>query len=288
MAKSSYYPKANKTAQWWEKNFPRVAFTKIEKIMFHTTETTGWPGYQNGEIAPTLTYNVRTREWRQHNFLDTSARALGDPAVTPVRENRDNIIQIEIIWYAKDIGSLPETAYQDLAEFVAYVRSEWNGPSLNYTKVGGPNDDVHLTSAQYDSFNGLIGHANAPKPSTHWDPGKLDYAKIVALVKALEAPQEDDMPTAKEIAKAVWDESFVTRTDMMGKPYTVSTKQELADAKTAATAAAAKNVDVDALAAAVAKAVAAEVGGSGGLTTTQVQAAAEAAVRHVLGAVDEV
>lgn len=193
--KSSFYPKADRTTQWWEKDYTRGVFTKIEKILFHTTETTGWPSYSKGSIAPTLTYKPATREWRQHNFLDTSARALGDPASTPVRENRDNVIQIEIIWYAGQIGNLPDTAYRDLAEFVAYVRKEWGGPSLNFANVGGPNDDVHLTNAQYDAFNGLLGHANAPKPSTHWDPGKLDYSKIVKYVRELEKGPVVPTPT---------------------------------------------------------------------------------------------
>lgn len=201
--KSCYYPKADRETQWWEDKFDRGVFKTIEKIMLHTTETTGWPSYQSGAIAPTLTYKPATREWRQHNFLDTSARALGDPASTPVRENRDNVIQIEIIWYSKDIDKLPATAYQDLAEFVAYVRKEWGGPALVGARNGGPNDDVHLTSAQYDAFRGILGHANAPKPSTHWDPGKFDYKKLIALVKKLETPVTDSGTAAPTPAPVV-------------------------------------------------------------------------------------
>lgn len=193
--KSSFYPSADKTTQWWEKSFSRGYFTKIEKILLHTTETTGWPGYSAGAIAPTLTYNVATRQWRQHNYLDTSARALGDPDSTPVRENRDNIIQIEIVWYAAKIATLPDSAYEDLAAFIAYVRKEWAGPSLNYAAVGGPNDDVHMTSAEFDAFNGILGHANAPSPSTHWDPGKIDYARLVNFVRKLETPVVTPPPT---------------------------------------------------------------------------------------------
>lgn len=200
MAKSSFYPPADKTTQWWENDFERGYFTKIEKILLHMTQTTGWPSYKKvkaGDIAPNLTYDVKSRKWRQHNYLDTSSRALGDPDSTPVRENRDNVIQIEIIWFAENAESLPDTAYQDLAAFIAYVRKEWGGPSLNYTAVGGPNDDVHLSSAAYDAFNGILGHANAPKPSTHWDPGKMNYAKLVNYVKKLEAPVA--VPTAVTI-----------------------------------------------------------------------------------------
>lgn len=203
--KSSFYPIADKTTQWWEKDFARGYFTRIDKILLHTTETTGWPSYnkagQDGDSAPTLTYNVATRKWRQHNYLDTSARALGDPTSTPVRENRDNVIQIEMIWYAGKIGDLPDTAYQDLAEFVAYVRKEWGGPSLNFAKAGATSStDVHMTNDQYDAFNGLLGHANAPKPSTHWDPGNFDYAKLASYVKKLEAAPVATVDQTKQAA----------------------------------------------------------------------------------------
>ena len=194
MAKSSFYPKANRTAQWWEKEFQRGYFTKIEKILLHTTETASWPSYnqsgKNGDAAPTLTYKPATREWRQHNYLDTSARALGDPASTPVRENRDNVIQIEIIWYASKIDQLPATAYVDLAEFVAYVRKEWGGPSLTAAKFVGASaaPKVHMSSSTFDSFNGILGHQHAPSPSTHWDPGAFDGARLLDAIRKIEAP----------------------------------------------------------------------------------------------------
>src|SRR3546814_16415495 len=85
------YPNANHTTQWWESAFARGTFSRIEKILLHTTETTGWPGYKAGASAPTLTYHPRQRAWRQHNYLDTSARALVDPTGRDVRTNRDNV-----------------------------------------------------------------------------------------------------------------------------------------------------------------------------------------------------
>lgn len=224
--KSSFYPPADKTTQWWEKDFDRGYFVKIEKILLHTTETTGWPSYNKsgtpGDSAPTLTYNVATRKWRQHNYLDTSARALGDPTSTPVRENRDNVIQIEIIWYAKNAASLPDTAYQDLAAFIAYVRKEWDGPSLNIANFVGSADapNAHMSSAAYDAFNGILGHQHAPKPSTHWDPGAIDEKKLIDYVKKLEAvpvaptPPNDQTKQAADITnptvKQIWGWDGIT------------------------------------------------------------------------------
>lgn len=216
--KSSFYPPADKTTQWWEKDFDRGYFTRIDKILLHTTETVGWPSYNKsgtpGDSAPTLTYDVKSRKWRQHNYLDTSARALGDPTSTPVRENRDNVIQIEIIWYASKIGELPDTAYQDLAAFVAYVRKEWGGPNLTTAKFVGQSTagSVHMTSTGYNEFNGILGHQHAPSPSTHWDPGAFNAAKLVDYVKKLEAvpvtPPVDPTKQAADIAnpsvKQIW------------------------------------------------------------------------------------
>lgn len=248
--KSRYYPPANRTKQWWENDFDRGAFTKIEKILLHTTETSDWPTYNKsgtpGDSAPTLTYKAATREWRQHNYLDTSARALGDPTSTPVRENRDNVIQIEIIWYASKIGSLPDTAYRDLAAFVAYVREEWGGPSLNIATFRGSATagESHMSSAQYDGFNGILGHQHAPSPSTHWDPGAFNAAKLVQYVKEIEIMSTLDAEDIKNITnavvaalpKAVW--SYPLKNRVTGKSWSAGSYTEggaiwAADAKSA-------------------------------------------------------
>lgn len=285
MAKSSFYPPADKTSQWWEKDFDRGYFTKIEKILLHCTQTKDWPTYnkqgKNGDSAPTLTYKPATREWRQHNYLDTSARALGDPTSTPVRENRDNVIQIEIIWYSENISSLPDDAYVDLAAFIAYVREEWGGPSLSYAEVGGPNDDVHMTSAEYDSFNGLLGHANAPKPSTHWDPGKFDFPRLVNEVNKLEGNimATLDPEDIANIAKAVW--AYPLKNRITGKSWSAGSYNEggaiwAADAK----AAAEKSLALDTAQTAALSALQ----NNPNLTPEALQALIEQAVQNVVGA----
>ena len=193
------YPKANTTAQWWETAFDRGTFSRIEKILLHTTETTSWPGYKSGASAPTLTYHPRRREWRQHNYLDTSARALVDPTSTAVRENRDGVIQIEIIAYSD--GDLAETVnglkvtqltadhYRDLAEFIAFVRREWGGPPL----VFPPRSDPRMTGPEYDAFKGILDHSDA-SGNTHWDAGAFDFPRLINTVKAIEAPAPTPAP----------------------------------------------------------------------------------------------
>ena len=201
MAKARVYPKANRTAQWWEGNFDRGRFSRIEKILLHTTETTSWPGYKAGASAPTLTYHPRRREWRQHNYLDTSARALVDPTSTAVRENRDNVIQIEIIAYSDErvaesvgglkVSDLTDVHYRDLAEFFAFIRREWGGPPLRAPKfLAYPgsygNSSVRMSGPEYDSYQGLVGHQHA-SGNDHGDPSNIDAQKILRMVQEIEA-----------------------------------------------------------------------------------------------------
>ena len=293
--KSSFYPPADKTTQWWEKDFDRGYFTKIEKILLHTTETTSWPTYnksgKNGDSAPTLTYKVATREWRQHNYLDTSARALGDPTSTPVRENRDNVIQIEIIWYAKNAATLPDSAYVDLAAFIAYVREEWGGPPLNIANFVGSADapNAHMTSAEYDAFNGILGHQHAPSPSTHWDPGAINEKKLIDQVRILEGQKimatldPEDIANITKAIKAALPQAvraYPLKNRVTGKSWSAGSYNEgaaiwAADAKQASEASLALD-----------KATAAAIAGlsnNPNITPEALQTLVEDAVKNVVG-----
>lgn len=212
MAKARIYPKADARTQWWETAFTRGTFTGIEKILLHTTETTGWPGYASGSMAPTLTYHPRSRAWRQHNYLDRSARALVDPSGTAVRENRDNVIQIEIVAYAdeakgRSVGGLVVSEFtddmlRDLADFIQWVRAEWGGPPLVAAKFlpypsSYGNSSVRMSGPEYDAFRGVLGHMHA-SGNNHGDPGALNVARIMQLAAPTTTapapvPEEDDM-----------------------------------------------------------------------------------------------
>lgn len=226
MAKSRIYPKANRTAQWWESKFSRGTFTRIEKILLHTTETTGWPGYSAGASAPTLTYNPRTREWRQHNYLNRSARALMDPAGTPVRENRDNVIQIEIICYSDEkiaervgglkVSELTDVHLKDIGDFIGYVRQQWGGPPLvhprfvEYPRSAWADSPVRMTSAQYDAYQGIVGHMHA-SGNTHGDPSDINIDRIIHYAAAYGSVPSGAEPSAPPLT--VEKETDVELTD---------------------------------------------------------------------------
>ena len=46
------------------------------RVVLHTTETAGLPGYRLGRSAPHLTYIPKDRRWVQHTVFTTSAREL--------------------------------------------------------------------------------------------------------------------------------------------------------------------------------------------------------------------
>lgn len=187
-----FYPPADTKKQWFgEGNYEMPGVTKL---LLHTTETTGWPGYAGGGTAPTLTYNPWTHEWRQHFPLYGSARALRDPSNTEVRENRDNVVQVEIIAYcdpasAKKYGhfvaDLDDKALEDLADFVRFLHENADLPLrsapvwLPYPASYG-NSPVRMTSAKYDAFHGVLGHQHA-SGNSHGDPGALNVERIMQL-----------------------------------------------------------------------------------------------------------
>ncbi|GAB3889248.1 hypothetical protein [Terrabacter terrigena] len=220
MARTRIYPKADAQTQWWETAFSRGTFSSIEKVLLHTTETGGWPGYDAGAKAPSLTYHPRLRAWRQHCYLDRSARALVDPADTVVRENRDNVVQIEIVAYADEklarqrghlpVSELTDDELGDIADLIAWVRAEWGGPPLvaprflPYPASAGASP-VRMSGPTYGAFRGVLGHQHA-SGNSHGDPGALNVARILQLAGGTTitptAPQEaDDMFDANDRAR---------------------------------------------------------------------------------------
>lgn len=217
MAKAKRYPKANTTTQWFQGKYPGTDMGGVEKVLLHTTETGTWPGYGGGASAPTLTYDPRKRQWRQHFDLNRSARALRDPSGTSVRENRDRVVQVEIICscdkaFARKYGypyvaDLSAGARQDIAEFIAFMHREWGVPLvaaplwLSYPSSYG-NSAARMSGPTYDRFKGVLGHQHA-SGNTHGDPGDIDIDDIMRRAKAIvnpptSTPQPEPQPTPTE------------------------------------------------------------------------------------------
>jgi hypothetical protein len=191
MVKARYYPPADRTTQWHGEG--AVTMPRIDKLVLHTTETAGgWPGYRDGKISPTLTYEPWRHEWRQHLPIDGSARALLDSDGTAVRENRDNVVQVEISCYCdpkyanrrKFVTDLDNRALADLGAFARWLHDEWGLPLalaplwLPYPASYG-NSPARMSGAEYDAFKGILGHQHV-SGNLHGDPGAL---KVHAILK---------------------------------------------------------------------------------------------------------
>lgn len=193
-----FYPKADHAAQWFADTYPGTAMGTCEKLLLHTTEGSGWPSYDGGAKAPQLTYHPKSHVWHQHFPLSRSARALQDPESTPVRENRDGVIQVEIICssdpvFAEDHGllyvaDLDDQAIEDLGELAAWLHVNaglvlaqapvW----LPYPASGRSDSKARMSSAQFDAFKGVCGHMHA-SGNTHGDPGAIPINQIMAVAR---------------------------------------------------------------------------------------------------------
>ncbi len=194
MTPPAIYPKADYKRQWFGDMFTTTAMGGVEKVLLHTTEGAGWPGYRDGSVAPNLTYWPAKRLWRQHFPLARSSRALCDSAATSVRENRDRVCQVEIIAICDPklaprvrtgtyVADITAEAIADLGDFLAFMHEHYRVPILAapkwlpYPKSAG-NSPVRMNGRQYDAFRGVLGHQHA-SGNAHGDPGVLDIPGII-------------------------------------------------------------------------------------------------------------
>ncbi len=193
-ARPTIYPPADAVRQWYGDKFPTTDMGGVDKVLLHTTEGAGWPAYRDGAVAPNLTYWPATRQWRQHFPLNRSSRALCDATATAVRENRDRVVQVEIVAVCDPklaprvrngtyVGDLSAEAIADLGAFLAFMHEHYRVPLLAAPKwlpfdASYGNSPVRMTGRQYDVWKGVLGHQHA-SGNVHGDPGRLDIAGII-------------------------------------------------------------------------------------------------------------
>lgn len=206
-----FYPPANHTAQWYQDDYPGTDMGGVDKLLLHSTEGSGWPAYDGGAKAPTLTYHPQSRAWRQHFYLTRSARALQDKTSTAVRENRDRVVQVEIIGTCDPvthrahpdwpyIPGLSDANLDDLAALFAFLNREFGTPLvaaplwLPYPASYGATK-ARMSGPTYDAFRGLLGHQHA-SGNDHGDPGLIAAGTIVTKARAQNAPKPPTTATA--------------------------------------------------------------------------------------------
>ena len=177
---------------------------KPYRVVLHTTETSGMPGYNGGGSAPHLTYDPKAHKWYQHSKLTTAARALRNPS-GGVQTNRANALQVEIICYSNKgiadqasyrlwVGDLDDQAIADLQEFINWcvgefgVEFEWPGKqAYSYSQANAAG--FRMSGTAWNDFNGVCAHQHVPE-NTHWDTGALAWDKIMGDAITI---QEDTM-----------------------------------------------------------------------------------------------
>lgn len=193
------------------------------RVVLHTTETRGVPGYSDGASAPHFTYSPSTRKWVQHTDTATAARALKNLG-GGVETNRANCIQVEIVAYSARgiadivgglwIANLNQTQLDDIRTFLSWtfqfgVRMVWPGKqALSYAAANAPG--FRMSGSEWLAFNGVCGHQHVPE-NTHWDPGALAWGNLHLANPNVPLPPEPDMPL-DQIGKAVVDIAF----DLLG------------------------------------------------------------------------
>jgi hypothetical protein len=227
------YPAANRSAQWFYDTVGGANMGAVEKVVWHTTETGGWPGYDGGSKAPHYTvrpdFGSRTMLWRQH-FPDTkNARAMrNEPG--GVQTNLDGALQVEIVGTCDETRSWPKQMLRSwdlddwqvegLALFAAWAFREHEvplrAPSLwlaygKDSRVAGRvpasygNSPARMTGGTWDRFRGHCGHQHAAE-NQHGDPGRLPMQQILARAAVLLAPPtptpdegDDDMQLTDKV-----------------------------------------------------------------------------------------
>ncbi|MCX4780048.1 hypothetical protein [Streptomyces sp. NBC_01264] len=228
------YPGASLT-YWFQDAWPGNAMESNVGVL-HTTEGRTVPDYRGGRDAPnfTLLPDIPARKLRvyQHYDFDVSSRALVNLA-GGVETNTANAVQFELVgtcdernagsWDGERAGvdyifwpDAPDWLLAELARIVRWAHDQhgirlestvtWKAYKKGQTGGSYGANGVRLSGAQWGAYYGWLGHQHVPE-NDHGDPGNINFARVLEYAHG-ETPdpsEEDDMPTAQEIAAAVWE-----------------------------------------------------------------------------------
>ena len=256
------------------------------------------------QAEPHLLYSFAEDRLGQYFPLDRSARALMGSTRTPsgISHNRVGTvnIQIEVVGTTDDWTARPDWRPGPKFRAMMAAIASWGiRPEFIYRPATSSTDRANVVRS-FATMTGDAGgwkwwgHCHYPDGESHWDPGRVNVSRFFAAayggtVTPTPAPPEDDM-TPAELAAAL-DPITGNQTLRKNLGSAVLGYKNLSvdpdDAfKNIVDAANAKSatIDTDALAAAIVAKLPANVDG---LSIDEVRAGAEAAIRNVLGSVDD-
>lgn len=205
------------------------------KLLLHTTETKGLPGYSQGKVAPHITWGPNSGKFWQHFRFDRPSEALST-------FDDDMVIQVEMICYSAKwiadsltppglwVGALTDSHLAQLAGFCRWVMAGLSIPDVwpkrQAFSAGVANAPGFRYSPEvFRAYGGVLGHQHAPYPNDHWDPGAFPWHRFMPLVAPDPVPS-DEMATKERVLGLQADPTRIDRLVENGlvKPNTTATK----------------------------------------------------------------
>jgi hypothetical protein len=166
------------------------------KFVIHTTEgglTGALTAYGKKRVVPHFTWDRASRRRLQHVDTVISVSALAND-MGGVQTNRDSAIQVEITGFAVESHLWSDDDLRWIAECIREVCEQEGIDYRSYKRFVGTEAGTIATEiapqrmsyAEWDAFSGVCGHQHVPE-NEHWNPGRLDYPKILAFIL-----EEDD------------------------------------------------------------------------------------------------
>lgn len=169
--------------------------TPIWRGLLHTTESAGWPDYENWEILPHATIMPTANQGvliHQHlPFSQASFSLVNAPGGTET--NREWAFQFELVGTCDSSGpgyywpTADDTVLADLYEQLIHPLSQAFGieeAALNFqgypASYGsrGKTNTVRLSGSDWARYNGWLGHQHVPE-NVHGDPGGFPFQKMM-------------------------------------------------------------------------------------------------------------
>lgn len=194
--------------------------TSHPKIGWHTTEGKSLAGARSAFAKYPPHIGVCFEDLQREIYLPLDRCSFSFRG----NENDDEfVIQVEVAGFAKESHLWSNEKLDWLGSEVLAVISRATGCPTTIAPQGFHGADeglrlaytdspIRFTDAEFRAFSGQCGHQHAPSPDVHWDPGRLNVARIKqAADKALGVkptpkfnPVEDDMFTFGATGKATF------------------------------------------------------------------------------------
>jgi len=151
------------------------------KLLLHTTE-----GGTLDSVISTLRQkraathfiaDLKSGKTVQCIALNRAARGLAHPSGPET--NRANVIQIEILGFARDTPKWSNKEYENLASLCRAIHRRFSYPLR--VRSFHPNPK-RFTGDGFVRFGGICGHSHVPG-NDHWDPGALKGQVLLEKIK---------------------------------------------------------------------------------------------------------